>query len=231
MNAGCWLLPRKKVTSKSSQRAFVRGGKGSRKLTAFPLIVCFGVLNSSLTTCSDSNVMKQNPFLWFFVLSNGISTSTIWKIECQSFPFGYRFTIGSIKIISDTYITKLWEEVFNVVVRQFCREAADEDFTVSGLCFLRIDLLVIDYVISGWHDLRGKKKSLGYYAKQFHTLLCLYYFLFSYLGLIKINRRKYLVESFGLGEYDEGETPRSPRIGICLNINTLNISICAKVIS
>ncbi|KAL0111442.1 hypothetical protein PUN28_012973 [Cardiocondyla obscurior] len=49
----------------------------------FPLIVCLGVLRISFTTCSDSNVIKQKPFLWFFVLSNGISTSTIWKRNMQ----------------------------------------------------------------------------------------------------------------------------------------------------
>lgn len=51
-----------------------------KNLTSFPEIVCLGVFKRSLTTCSDSNVIKQNPFLWFLVLSNGISTSTIYKI-------------------------------------------------------------------------------------------------------------------------------------------------------
>jgi hypothetical protein len=50
-------------------------------ITSLPLIDCFGDFSNSWTTCSDSNVMKQKPFLWFFVLSNGISTSTIWKEE------------------------------------------------------------------------------------------------------------------------------------------------------
>ncbi|KYN22534.1 hypothetical protein ALC57_05060 [Trachymyrmex cornetzi] len=32
-------------------------------LTSLPFIVCFEVFNNSFTTCSDSKVMKQNPFL------------------------------------------------------------------------------------------------------------------------------------------------------------------------
>jgi hypothetical protein len=50
-------------------------------ITSLPLMDCFGDLSNSWTTCSDSNVMKQKPFLWFFVLSNGISTSTICEQE------------------------------------------------------------------------------------------------------------------------------------------------------
>lgn len=46
--------------------------------TSLPEIVCFGVLSSSLTTCSESKVMKQNALRWFFCLSNGISTSMIY---------------------------------------------------------------------------------------------------------------------------------------------------------
>lgn len=57
--------------------------KNEKLLASFPLMVCLGVLRSSFTICSDSKVMKQKPFLWFLVLSNGISTSTICNYTIQ----------------------------------------------------------------------------------------------------------------------------------------------------
>lgn len=58
--------------------------------TSLPEIVCFGVLSSSFTTCSESKVMKQNALRWFFCLSNGISTSMIYfanKIKHTALKF------------------------------------------------------------------------------------------------------------------------------------------------
>lgn len=77
----------KRVTEYNNPAQHFETGNGNDNIirhvrnlqTSFPAMVCLGVLSSSLTTCSDSNVMKQNPFLWFFVLSKGISTSMIWK--------------------------------------------------------------------------------------------------------------------------------------------------------
>merc|ERR1719397_1616639 len=64
--------------------------------TSKPLMVVLPVLMSSLTTCSCSNVMKQNPFRRFFSLSIGISTSTTvpmavkWSLMSSSVISGFR---------------------------------------------------------------------------------------------------------------------------------------------
>lgn len=89
-----------------------------------------------------------------------------------------------------TYIAKLSEEGLDLFIADFRGQSTDEDFAVTGLGLLWVDLFVVDDVIAGGDD---------------------------------------LIDRVGILVHDEGKSSRATRVGICLDVYALDLTILAKV--
>lgn len=153
--------------------------------TSLPEMVCLGVFNNSLTTCSESKVMKQKPLRWFFCLSNGISISAIWWGRIT-----HLVSSGHKGPCVTTHRSKLAEESLDLVIADLGRQATHKDLALARLGLLGIDLLVVDYMVAcGGHLFDGLRRA----------------------------------------EDNECKATGAASLWVCLNVNTIDVSVLAKV--
>lgn len=89
-----------------------------------------------------------------------------------------------------TYVAKLSEEGLDLLIADLGGQSTDEDLAVAGLGLLGVDLLVVDNMVAGGHD---------------------------------------LVDRIGALVHDEGESSRAARVGVCLDVYALDLTVLAEV--
>lgn len=87
-------------------------------------------------------------------------------------------------------VAKLSEEGLDLLIADLGGQSTDEDLAVAGLGLLGVDLLVVDNMVAGGHD---------------------------------------LVDRIGALVHDEGESSRAARVGVCLDVYALDLTVLAEV--